>query len=262
MEIILENIKSDLLELNCKINSIDITGLTGINYKEALNILSLNIDPKGSFIIDKVKINKNNRNYIQRKISFVEFELRKEYSIKTIKEYMEYIMQERLIKVKDSNKKIKDSLRIVGLNQSYLDKDMNILSKSEIKLVQIAISLLSNPDLIILDDPFKFLDTKNSKKLYMLLLKLKEQYNKLIIIGSNDSNILYKYTTKMIFLKNCKVLIEGNTKELYERVSFLNKNKFEIPEIVKFTYKAKQKKVKIEYHRDIRDIIKDIYKHV
>ena len=174
---------------------------------------------------------------------------------------MEYIMQERFIKVKDSSKKIKDSLRIVGLNQSYLDKNLNILSKSEMKLIQIAVALLSNPDIIILDDPFKFLDMKYSKKLYLLLLKLKEQYNKLIIIGSNNSNILYKYTTKMHFIKNGQIIIEGNTNQIYQDVAFLNKNGFEIPDIVKFTYKAK-KKAKIQYHKDIRDIIKDIYKHV
>ena len=46
-------------------------------------------------------------------------------------------------------------------------------------------------------------------------------------------------------------------------LKFLKRNKFDIPDIVMFTYKAKKdKKVKIDYHQDIRDIIKDIYKHV
>ena len=43
----------------------------------------------------------------------------------------------------------------------------------------------------------------------------------------------------------------------------LRKSTFDIPDIVEFTHKAKKtKKVKIDYHKDIRDIIKDIYKHV
>jgi hypothetical protein len=59
------------------------------------------------------------------------------------------------------------------------------------------------------------------------------------------------------------ILIEGNTKEVYEKVDFLKENRIPLPEIVEFTYSAKkQKKAKIDYHRDIRDLIKDIYKHV
>ena len=35
-----------------------------------------------------------------------------------------------------------------------------------------------------------------------------------------------------------------------------------IPYISEVTYLAKNKKVKLSYHKDVRDIIKDIYKHV
>ena len=42
----------------------------------------------------------------------------------------------------------------------------------------------------------------------------------------------------------------------------LEKNNIEVPEIVQITYLAKKKDVRIDYHKDIRDIIKDIYKHV
>ena len=60
-----------------------------------------------------------------------------------------------------------------------------------------------------------------------------------------------------------KILVEGDTKDIFQRVDFLSRNKINIPEIVEFTYLAKKKKnVSIDYHSDIRDIIKDIYKHV
>ena len=46
-------------------------------------------------------------------------------------------------------------------------------------------------------------------------------------------------------------------------MDYIKRNGYKVPEIVQFTYKAiKKKKVKIDYHKDIRDIIKDIYKHV
>ena len=67
----------------------------------------------------------------------------------------------------------------------------------------------------------------------------------------------------MIFVKNNKVLLEGKTDEVYQRVNYLQRNGFDIPDIVLFTYLARKKKnVNISYHKDIRDIIKDIYKHI
>ena len=57
--------------------------------------------------------------------------------------------------------------------------------------------------------------------------------------------------------------VDAYSKEVYENVKFMREHNFEIPDIVMFTSIAKQEKnVKIDFHRDIRDLIKDIYKHV
>ena len=55
----------------------------------------------------------------------------------------------------------------------------------------------------------------------------------------------------------------GDTKEVYKNVKFLKDNAFDIPESVMFTYNANNKKnIKLDYLQDIRDTIKDIYKHI
>ena len=80
---------------------------------------------------------------------------------------------------------------------------------------------------------------------------------------SLSSNKLYKYTNRIIFVKNNHTILEGDTAETYTRVDFLKRHSFSIPDIVEMTYKAKRTKgIKIIYHKDIRDLIKDIYKHV
>ena len=54
------------------------------------------------------------------------------------------------------------------------------------------------------------------------------------------------------------MLISGLTKEVFKEVELLQKNNILLPPILEFTYLArKKKKVKIDYHTDIRDIIKD-----
>ena len=67
----------------------------------------------------------------------------------------------------------------------------------------------------------------------------------------------------MIFISNNNILKIGDTKEIYKNVKFLKDNNFDIPESVIFTYNANNKKsIKLDYLQDIRDIIKDIYKHI
>lgn len=180
----------------------------------------------------------------------------------TIYEYMNYEIENKNIVLKNDLKKINDSLKIVGLNKLSLDRNINTLSESEKKLLQLAIALLSNPEVLIFEEPFNKLDLKNEKKLVLLLRKIKEKYDKTIIFISSNSNLLYKYTDYLIVYDD-KLLKEGKTSTILEDVEFLKRNSLSVPEIVEFTYLAKKKyNVKIDYHSDIRDIIKDIYKHV
>lgn len=209
-----------------------------------------------------IKLLLNCESFNNKRISIIKDEFDYISFKSTIYEYMNYEIKSKNIILKDDLKKIKDSLRIVGLTYLDLTRNINTLSESEKKLLSLALSLLSNPEVLIFEEPFNKLDLRNEKKLIFLLRKIKEKYDKTIIFISNNSNMLYKYTNYLIIYDD-KLLREGSTKELLEDVEYLKSNSLPVPEIVEFTYKAKKKyNVKIDYHSDIRDIIKDIYKHV
>ena len=225
-----------------------------INIKEK-TITGIITDTKED-IIESIK-NKS----IQKIVVVKEDYLSSSFLIK-VYEYMYYEIRRKRLILKNPKKKIDDSLRIVGLDNSYLNRNVNSLSSSEKILVILAISLLANPDIIILNDLFKYFDKVNEKKLMMLLEKIRDQYNKTIILINDDSEILYKYTKYLVIKKN-NLFIEGDTNKLFQRVDFLHKNNIKVPEIIELTHLIKKKKkVKLEYHKDVRDILKDIYKHV
>lgn len=262
MEIIFNKFIVDGKEINLTINDNDIMGVATNNKMTFLNLISLNLPLKGEVIINGIKINEDNINSYQRKLSIVNTYIQLPF-IKTVLEYMNYVITSKNLKINKPNKKISDSLRIVGLNDKYLLREISTLSSSEKELIQLATSLLSNPEIIILTDQLLKLDLKNQKKIYMLLLRLKEQYHKTIIILNDNADILYKYCTRGIIIKNGRILLDGDIKDVYSRVEMLKKNKFSIPLFAEFTHQVrKNKKVKIDFHKDIRDIIKDIYKHI
>ena len=87
-------------------------------------------------------------------------------------------------------KKIIDSLKIVGLSKIDITRCVITLSESEKKLLQIAISLLSNPNIIVFEEPFNKLDIKNQKRLIIFFQMIKEKYNKTIIFITNNIKII------------------------------------------------------------------------
>ena len=250
-------------EINFIIEHKTITGISGTSLSDYIDLLTQKKQGKGTILINNEKLTKENLKQYQRKLSFISKLFEIPNYVVTVNELMKQTIKQNNLIIKDYSKKIRDSLKIVGLDEEYLERPLITLSNSEKKILQYALSLISNPELIIIEEPFIFLDNKNEKKIFMLLQRLKEQFNINIILLSNDSNILHKYTDNMIFIKNNQVVLEGKTTEVYQKVEVLKKQKLSIPEIIEFTYLAKKKKeVKIDYHKDIRDIIKDIYKHV
>ena len=261
MEIVFKNYKYKDNNLNFTIENKEINGIITDNIEEIVDIIKLKLKYNGKIVIDGETI-KDPIKY-KNKINIVPDEIDNSIHFQTVYAFLENEVLKRKISPKNLEKKVEDSLKVVGLKSNILDRNIYTLSCYEKKFVQVAKALLSNPDLLILIEPFKVLDKNNKKKLMMLLEKIKDNYNKSIIIIDNNVNYIYYYTNHLIVFFNNKIVIEGKTFDILTNIDFLNKNKIDIPDIVEITYLAyKKKKIKIDYHKDIRDIIKDIYKHV
>ena len=259
MEIKIENKN---INFNLTIKDKQINGVLGTNKEDLADIINLNNYKEETIWIDNKKQTEEELWNKKNKIRIIpqDIELIK-YHYKVYESMYEEIKRNEL-DLLNPEKKVLDSLKIVGLDITYLTKNIHDLSSSEKKLLQIGMTLMSNPEVLILIEPFKEFDKKIAKRILSLFQVIVEQYNKTIVIISDDVNMLYNYTNHLIIEKNNKIIIEGNTKEVLENVNLLKKHKIDIPDIVEFTYLAKAKKAKIDYHRDIRDLMKDIYKHI
>ena len=263
MEIIIKNYKIDEKTIiKLKIEHKKITGLIGINNEKLIKLLSLNIDEVKNISINDIDINENNVEAFKKRIKVVEEELEIN-SIPTIRNIMLEEIKSNNISVDDTEKKIKDSLKIVGLETSYLNRYIYTLSDFEKKLTLLAVSLISNPSLLIVKEPFKNLDLNNRNKLIRFYNKIKDRYQKTIIFISNDSNMLYNNTEMIIYAKNNRIIESTTTNSFYNNVTNLKKYKIDIPNSVEFIKLVKTRKnIKLTDYKDVRDIIKDIYKHV
>ena len=268
MEIIFKDVtyiyksKKLLDKINLTIESNKITGITGEAKTVMCNILNgtKNID-NGEVIIGDIPVIKDNIKIIRKEVSMIRQNFQSQFFTNNVKEEMMFLISRLSYQPNDINKKMDQALKMVGLSEKILTKNIDTLTTGEKKLLQIAVSIIYNPDIIIFDEPFVELDRINSKKIIKLIKALKETYNKTIIIVSNNVNLLYEITDNIVILRRGHILASGETTSVYQSNSIL-KEDIDIPDLIKFINLAKSKKVKLSYHRDIRDLIKDVYKHV
>lgn len=247
---------------NILLQSQFITGLVG-NYQVFIDLFKKEFTRK-TIYIDNKKSNIMEKKNLVKKISFIDKNISVNNISFTVYEYMKYNILDNFLSLKDYKKKIKDSLKIVGLTESYLEKKINLLSYLERKFVILATALLSNPDILIFDSFCEGIDLKNRKKIMNLVNQLSEKYKKIVIFCSNDSEFIYRNTKKIILCTNANEFLCDNTNTMYEeQEDLLIENNISIPKTIIFTNAVlKEKGIKLSYNKDIRDLIKDIYKKV
>ena len=94
--------------------------------------------------------------------------------------------------------KAKDLLNYFGLID-LIHKKPTTLSGGEKQRVAIARSLINNPNIIFADEPTGNLDSKNSKILFDLFFKLRDDYNcSVVIVTHNENNANIQLTDYVI----------------------------------------------------------------
>ena len=129
--------------------------------------------------------------------------------------------------------KVIKMLKMVGLDETYINRSPFSLNGGEKRRVAIASVLISNPKLLIMDEPTIGLDNNSKKKLMKLLCTLKTKYLKTIIIVTHDVDMLYEIVDNVVVLSKGKVIKEGSKIEVFGDVDYLNKNNTPIPNVVK-----------------------------
>jgi len=113
---------------------------------------------------------------------------------------------------KKNDKLIATTLENVGAKQ-VMNKRLGVLSGGEMQRVLIALALIDNPGLLILDEPSSGIDIGGEETIYNLIQKLSKERNMAIIFISHDLDIVYRFANQAICL-NKKMLCVGPPNEV------------------------------------------------
>ena len=137
-----------------------------------------------------------------------------------VMEYMEFYCAAYYIYDGDTVKKINNLLERVGLLEKA-DMYVDQLSRGMKQRLCLARTLLQDPPILVLDEPYSGLDVYNRNEMKRLLRELSDT-GKTIIVSSHILNEMTDMCTSLGVIKAGRLVLTGNIDNILEKVNNLN----------------------------------------
>ena len=142
--------------------------------------------------------------------------------------------------------KAKELIKLVGLDESYLDKSPFELSGGEMRKVALCGILALEPKVLILDEPTVALDYQSREEIMAMVKRLKEEFDMTIVLVTHNMNYVLEYADKVFVLKNGEISFEGKVEDLFLNEQILKDNSLELPEVLKFYKKLEANNIVLD----------------
>ena len=134
------------------------------------------------------------------------------YPKKKVSEQLIYLATLRGMSHGEAKANLKKWLKRLGIEE-YENRILDTLSKGNQQKVQLAQTLMCDPDIVILDEPFSGLDPVNSQTLKEVVQE-QIQDGKLVIFSSHQMNYVEEFCEDIVILHHGDVVLQGNLKQI------------------------------------------------
>jgi ABC-2 type transport system ATP-binding protein len=134
------------------------------------------------------------------------------YPKQTIRNQLVYLARLRGLSMGKARQAVQFWLERMDLSQ-YLDKKLETLSKGNQQKIQLALALLHDPDIVILDEPFSGLDPVNAQLLKDIVHE-QVRSGKIILFSSHQMNYVEQFCDQVAILHQGAIKAAGSVREL------------------------------------------------
>lgn len=204
---------------------VSILGPSGCGKTTLLNIIGgLDNYTSGDLIINGKSTKKfKDRdwdNYRNHRVGFV-FQNYNLIPHQTVLQNVELALTLAGINKKERRKRAIKALKDVGL-EDQINKKPNQMSGGQMQRVAIARALVSNPDILLADEPTGALDSKTSVQIMELLKNIAKE--KLVIMVTHNPELAENYSTRIIKVLDGQVIDDSNSYNEEEKKENSQKN--------------------------------------
>lgn len=155
------------------------------------------------------------------------------YPKKKVTDQIVYLATLRGMTTKEAKVNTKKWLARLGIEE-YANKELDTLSKGNQQKVQLAQTLVCDPEIVILDEPFSGLDPVNAQILKDVVRELIAD-KKLVIFSSHQMSYVEEFCEDIAIINKGDVVLSGNLKTIKKDFGknrlILSANNFSIDEL-------------------------------
>jgi ABC-type multidrug transport system ATPase subunit len=121
----------------------------------------------------------------------------------------------KMNRIHASKQRIMDQLELVGLHERA-DSKVRTFSQGMKQRLGIAVAMIHDPQLIILDEPTNGLDPQGIADMRNLILHLSRHLNKTVMVCSHLLSEIEQIATRMLIIDRGRKVVEGAVEELFD----------------------------------------------
>ncbi len=224
--LVLENVSIEVL----RAENLIVFGKSGSGKSVLLKcIIGLMKPDSGDILINNqhiLELSLKQLNKVRKDIGFL-FQGAALYDSMTVRENLSFPLKRHFddMTPKEIDDKVKYTLELVSLEEA-IDKMPSELSGGMKKRIGLARSIITDPALMLYDEPTTGLDPITSKEISELILNLQKKLDMTSIVVTHDLICAEIIADRAIFLKDAHVAFEGNIDELTKSKDPFLKNFF------------------------------------
>jgi len=134
------------------------------------------------------------------------------YPNRVIGDQMAYIGMLRGLSAKEAKVRAK-SLLVRLEAEEYFTQELKSLSKGNQQKIQLAIALITKPDIVILDEPFSGLDPVNAQILKRVVRELVEE-GKMVLFSSHEMGYVEEFCDDIVIMDAGRVVVDGRLRDI------------------------------------------------
>lgn len=134
------------------------------------------------------------------------------YPKKVILEQLVYLGELKGMKARDAKKSALKWLDRLGMGE-YAGKRLDTLSKGNQQKIQLAAALITDPEFLILDEPFSGLDPVNAMVLKDVVQEMISG-GKLVLFSSHQMNYVEEFCDGVAILNQGRIVLSGGIREI------------------------------------------------
>ena len=197
-----------------KNNTLGLLGPNGCGKTTSIGMMLGLITPtKGEIFVDNIKLNSKNRIKLLSLMNFASpyIELPKKL---TVRQNLE--VYARLYGISEKVERIEELIEDLNLG-NFINKNTGELSSGQKNRVSLAKSLINKPKLLFLDEPTASLDPDVGDFVREYLEKYKNKNELTMLLASHNMKEVERLCSKIIMMKQGKIVDEGTCKELINK---------------------------------------------